>query len=486
MKQYFIINCNRNSYGIKSISGYKKIYLLKSFEKSLIDRNLYNSLYFAFEILCSGYYNDFWSIIFLFYFEYVHIINPSLPFFLIKKYNFFKKLEKKIKDKKINKLKIRNIFIIQSDIISIIKNLINTKNKHISFFIKQQYNHQNSYQYIENKYILLLFKRFKLFLNKLINNRLTLTQTSTEILNEFFDVFGKLMVINCENSNIVDYPFHINIYHHDIKNKSFNNISNIFWNTIISSSKFNVNIFKQIGSIFKIFDTKIISKLYKESYIYITSTLFFIYKINDINIINNTKDDFNIIKNFYENIQLSINNNTTRLDFIEIYNKNNLNKKNKKYKDTTIKKQKQKNDIKVNINDIIIKMKPINYIINDIDKKKENINIENIINKNNIIEKKNNINDDILSYNITLDKYSNTEKNEIEIEIDDNSNTKITQYSLFKNFLFDENNIPLIDNNKINKNIKDENNSILKNISIPNNIYNKSILSKPFKDIIKN
>ena len=83
MKQIYFINCEKKSYSSKSISGYKKIYLLKSFEKSLIARNYYNSLYFGFEIICSGYFDDFWNIIFLVYFQYIHVINPELPLLLI-------------------------------------------------------------------------------------------------------------------------------------------------------------------------------------------------------------------------------------------------------------------------------------------------------------------------------------------------------------------------------------------------------------------
>ena len=100
MKQIFIINSDRKSYSSKSISGYKKIYLLKSFEKSLISRNYYNSLYFGFEIFCSGYFNDFWNIIFLVYFQYIHVINPELPLLILQSYQYYKKLEKKIKEKK--------------------------------------------------------------------------------------------------------------------------------------------------------------------------------------------------------------------------------------------------------------------------------------------------------------------------------------------------------------------------------------------------
>ena len=497
MKQLFFINSIKKSYGVKSISGYKKLYLLKSFEKSLIERNIYTSLYFGFEILCSGYYNDLWTIIFLFYIEYIHILNPELPFLLITKYEYFKKIEKKLKQRKINKLKLANLFNIQKDLIFIIKNIINTKNKHISFFIKQHYNNQSAYLNLEKRYILVIFKRFKLLLNKLVNNKITFTQTSIDILNEFFDVFGKLMVIDCDNPHIVDYPFHINIYHHHKDNKDFLSISNIFWNTILKSAKFNQNIFKQIGCIYKIFDSKLIQKIHKESYIYICVSLFFIYKLNNIPTITNTRDDLLMIKSFYENIQLSINNKTRRLDFIEIQNineKKNKNKKSKrkpitKYKDTVVKPQKTNiPQVKVNTNDILLKMKPINYIITDSTSKQiVNTNVNQVLQKIEKNEKKiiknNNSND--ISFDINIHKYNDDNKsNEIEIKFNNNNNQD--KYQLFKNFIDDFNILPTKNNQVFDDDDDDNNNSIPdKNINIPKKIYQKSLLAKPFDNITK-
>lgn len=482
MKQYFFINNDRKSFGSKSISGYNKLYLLKSFEKSLISRDYYHCLYFAFEILCSGYFNDLWSIIFLFYIQYVHILNPDLPFLLIQKYQYFKKIEKKLKEKKINKIKIRNLFQIQNDLIFIIKNLINTRNKHISYFIKTHYNNQSSYKTIEKRYILIIFKRFKLLLNKLINNKITFTQTTTDVLNEFFDVFGKLMVIDCKNPLLVDYPYHINIYHHDKDDKHFVSISNIFWNTILSSSKFKKSIFKQIGCIYKILDTNLIQKLEKESYIYICSTLLFIYKLNIINHVNVSKDDFKIIKNFYENIQVGLNNKTRRLDFIEISNKNEKKTKKRKitkYKDTVVKPQKKKTPKKVDLKDIVINMKPINYVITDTNKKITNTNIENIV-KTPTKEKQIN-KDDYIGFDIDINKY-NDNSNVVEIEFD-KKNKDIDKYQLFKSFIDDDSNVPLKDTSFTKEKIT--NDILLKNINIPDKIYKKSVLNKPFNNIVK-
>ena len=220
----------------------------------------------------------------------------------------------------------RNLFEVQNHIIFIIKNMINTKNKHISYFIKSNYSHQNSYKYIDQRFILVLFKRFKLLLNK-IDHKITFTLTSTEVLNEFFDVLGKIMVIECESTYLIDYPHQISLYHHEKSNKKFKNISQIFWNMVITSSKFNQNIFKQIGCIYKLFETHSLTKLEKELYIYLTSVLFFVYKLNTVKILQTNKDDYIIIKNFYEDIQISLDNKTKRLDYIEIANINDRNNK---------------------------------------------------------------------------------------------------------------------------------------------------------------
>jgi hypothetical protein len=482
MKQIFIINSDRKSYSSKSISGYKKIYLLKSFEKSLISRNYYNSLYFGFEIFCSGYFNDFWNIIFLVYFQYIHVINPELPLLIIKSYNYFKKIEKKLREKKINKIKMRNLLELQNHIIFIIKNMINTKNKHISYFIKQSYSNQNSYKYIDQRFILVLFKRFKLLLNKMINHKITFTLTSTEVLNEFFDVFGKIMVIECQSTFLIDYPYQISLYHHEKSNKNFKNISQIFWNTILSSSKFNQNVFKQVGCIFKLFQTHNLTKLEKESYIYLTSVLFFVYKIKEVKILQNNKDDYLVIKNFYENIQIGLNNKTRRLDYIDITNINDRGnkKKDKKYKQTLIKNKnkqikKNKKIKKVEMKDIIINMKPINYIINEKIDKKENNNVDDKLSKN-IIEKK----EDIFEFNICHQKYQNNQDNS-NIDIVFSNDNKTQQYNVFKDSLINLNNLP----QKQKKIVTIDENNHEKIVNIPNKIYKKSVLSKPFHEINK-
>jgi len=164
-------------------------------------------------------------------------------------------------------------------------------------------------------------------------------------------------------------------------------------------------------------------------------------------------------------------------------------KKNIKYKDTVIKKNIQKNNIKnkkINTNDILIKMKPINYILDDTNKKISNTNVSQLITDENKSNNKNDnieINDDFL-YNINIQKYNDDKPTEIDIEFNTNNQKNIDKYQLFKNFINDFNILPL----KNEQNIKESNNEVMKikDINIPKKIYQKTVLNKPFKDIIKN
>ena len=258
---------------------------------------------------------------------------------------------------------------------------------------------------------------------------------------------------------------------------------------MLSSGKFNQNVFKQVGCIFKLFETQLLTKLEKESYIYLTAILFFVYKINDVNVLQNNKDDYLVIKNFYENIQISLNNKSRRLDYIDITNANDKSntKKNQKYKNTVINnrnKQIKKNKKiikKVEMKDIIINMKPINYIINDKISKKENTNInQKIIDINDKNDNNKSMEDNVFGFDICTQKYESCKKEE-SINIVFGNNKSGEQYDNFKQSLFNLNDLPMKQQKIITKN----HNNHDKTIPIPNKIYMKSVLSKPFQEIIK-
>ena len=158
---------------------------------------------------------------------------------------------------------------------------------------------------------------------------------------------------------------------------------------------------------------------------------------------------------------------------------NKKKKKNKKYAQTTIKnknKQKKNKKEKIEMKDIIINMKPINYILNDKIDKKENNNIEK-----KFIKKINNKKEEnIFDFNICKQKYEDDQDNS-HIEIVFSNDNKTDQYNNFKGSLFNFNNLPQKEEKIITKN----NNVSEKIIDIPNKIYRKSVLSKPFSEITK-
>jgi len=380
MKQLFIINDGRKKkYGAKSISGYKKKLLLKAFELSIKTNNYYNSLYFGFECVASGYFNELWLIIFTITSEYIHILNPDLPMIINEKYEYYKKLEKAIRKKKIDVLKMRNLLVIQKDFVYIIKNLVNSKKKHISHFIARTYNNQPTSKITEKPVI--TFKRFKQLLHTIINNKITYKGNTDILKDEFFNALGKIMAIDCVSTRNIAYPHHINIYHHD-KSAQNKEMMSIFWNIVIKISKFNKNIMSPVVALYKIFNHKVSNKLEKESFHILHAILYFLYNIEDTKIVNINREDILRVRDFYNHIDKALNSQRNREDFISIEDGNKkkgskskpkslikrIADKNKKMIEFNLRNQKKiitTNNIKMHA---VIPQTNINQIIKDNDK----------------------------------------------------------------------------------------------------------------------
>ncbi len=380
MKQLFIINDGRKKkYGAKSISGYKKKLLLKAFELSIKTNNYYNSLYFGFECVASGYFNELWLIIFTITSEYIHILNPDLPMIINEKYEYYKKLEKAIRKKKIDVLKMRNLLVIQKDFVYIIKNLVNSKKKHISHFIAQTYNNQPTNKITEKPVV--TFKRFKQLLHTIINNKITYKGNTDILKDEFFNALGKIMAIDCVSTRNIAYPHHINIYHHD-KSDINKEMMSIFWNIVIKISKFNKNIMSPIVSLYKIFNHKVSNKLEKESFHILHVILYFLYNIEDTKIVAINREDILRVRDFYNNIHKAASSQRVREDFISIEDNNTkkgskskpkslikrISNKNKKLIEFNLRNQKKiipTKDIKMHA---VIPQTNINKIIKDNDR----------------------------------------------------------------------------------------------------------------------
>ena len=220
METYFYVHDHKTRYNSISISGYKKSLLLDIFKKSLIDNNYYHSLYFGFELIISGYFNEFWRIIFSFMVEFIHISSPNFHRNAYHIYLYFKNLQSKFKK---NKIDIRNIFEFQNQIVFIIKNLTGNLKKHkihLSNIIRSQYNNYKT-STIENIYIIKpVFKRLNVLIKLCMYNKINNIKTDDKTLEEIFNIVGYLLSIDAESYN-QDKPYLIILYHH--KNSKINN-----------------------------------------------------------------------------------------------------------------------------------------------------------------------------------------------------------------------------------------------------------------------
>ena len=466
MKQVFIINDGRKKkYGVKSISGYRKALLLKAFEKSLLENNYYNSLYFGFEIIMSGYFNEYWLIILSIMSENIHILSPELPFFINQKHEYFKDIQQKMKKKKIDIIHIRNLFKIQQDVILTIKNIVNSEKKHISYFIKQPYNNQQNNKIKPKGQLLILFKRFKQLLSTMINNKITYKGNNDIVLNDFFSTFGELLAIDCDSTHNIAYPYNINLYHHT-RSSINKEIMTIFWNIVLKSSKFNKNVMTQIVSLYKIFNLKITNKLEKESYILLHVLFYIIYNYDELEMLRINKNDLLTTKRLYIIIQDAITNDEQRIDFLNIEDKNNKKKKKgiKKPKKKKIKKKKikkitviEKKKIENNKYSIVPMKTPIEEIIKINNKTNSKpITPQDIIN-NEVINTNENIpedDDELLFYNLINEKEESDNEGVIDIVIQDGANAK---ENLYNRLMFNFDDLPTIVETTKNKTIINQN-----------------------------
>lgn len=338
MKRLFFIVDNKKKYAGTSISGYKKKMLIKAFETSILSNNYYNSLYFGMEVIASGYFKDFWLITFTILSEYIHVLSPNLPRQIIDRYNRFKEIEKKLRKKKVNLLQMRNLLEIQKFVVFIIKNLVECKKKHSSFFIKSSYNNQKKLIVRDIKKLTPLFKRFKLLMNTVTNNKITYKGNTEATMVEIFNIMGQMLTVDCDSATNMAHPHNINLYHHT-RSQINEKIIGVFWNILIKIAKINQNIFTQISALFDMYNSKLMQKLEKESYILLSALYYFVYNINDEPIIGITKTDIMFVQRFYTNIQHALNTETERQDFMKIEDRNKKkSKRTSKKSKLTVKK----------------------------------------------------------------------------------------------------------------------------------------------------
>ena len=265
MKRLFFIVDNKKSYSSISISGYKKQALIKAYTQSILGKNYYYALYFAFEMIASGYFKDFWKHTFVFMSEYIHVLSPNLPRQIIDRYNFYKDLEKKIRKKKLNVLEIRNVLDIQKHVVFIVKNFTNANHKHTSYFIKPSYNHHRRIIIRDLKMTVPIFKRLKMLLHLVTNNKVNSKGNTPETLHEIFNLLGQLLAIDSAYDKNFHQHFPINIYHHD-RSQINDEIIGLYWNILLKVSKINKNIWTQIAALYEIYNSKFARKDEKQTF----------------------------------------------------------------------------------------------------------------------------------------------------------------------------------------------------------------------------
>ena len=99
-----------------TISGYKKNDVINIFQNSLINSNIEDSLRWCVELHSSGLNKVIWDSLFSTYFRYIHINNPNLYLFLLKREKEYNKILEKYPPKKHelftrNDQEIRHLFI---------------------------------------------------------------------------------------------------------------------------------------------------------------------------------------------------------------------------------------------------------------------------------------------------------------------------------------------------------------------------------------
>ena len=299
-----IIDGKKRSYNRITISKYKKKNAINALYKSILSKNINNSLYFVSELHASGNNNDLWYIFLNIYNNYIHILNFNLPNFLLRKYKKYKCFVKMYnKDKLKYLINLRNEAELRKDLYQICYVLIHSPHKDISHFIpnvkKFTLDVQVSIDYAFNQ----IEQSIKIKLLQHIPNYDNIDSK----MNTFLHLY-----------NIVEQ----NIIH--MNDNMYITIMENFWNIILRNTEHEKILFKQIRSIYEIFI--IYSKYKKYNSCNLNNSLYiallYIFDLQQsYNIIiedcykNKDHTKFNV---FYHNIQHSINNDIRRYDYIDL------------------------------------------------------------------------------------------------------------------------------------------------------------------------
>ena len=88
----------RKNFQTTTFSNYKKTHAIKELYNSLYYEKKDEALFWTGELLCSNFIIELWNVYIQYMCKHIHIHNPKLPLYLIKKFTEFKVIANKIND----------------------------------------------------------------------------------------------------------------------------------------------------------------------------------------------------------------------------------------------------------------------------------------------------------------------------------------------------------------------------------------------------
>lgn len=233
---------------------------------SLLENNYSKSLEYSLELISAGFYDEFWRVCLSILIEYIHIFRGTGPSFFYEQYSKFKEIKKNSTDSKF-----------ESNVYPIIQCLIHTLSQnykqHISMYIKSQYNPTNKISTSETK---ILFVSLHNTLQLLVDRKNKNLQINDKTSIKLQTLIGQILSIDCDSITNLDND--INLFTHTFS-KLHESISNTLWNILLSNSKkiTDKNIHKNIECLAKLYYTKLLNFLNKQSLIVVCAAFYFIY-----------------------------------------------------------------------------------------------------------------------------------------------------------------------------------------------------------------
>lgn len=269
MEVKFQLKNDRTNFVTKTILKNNKKEVLETFRKSLIMSDVQTAYDCTLEILFSGYYDQYWEIIFMIIVEYINIVNPITIIKVYQKWKYFMKILAKAKKKNYKLINLRNLYAVQTIFLYCTKYVANSKKKHLSGQIRPSYNEAGKFP-VSDVGIMTLLKNFRLYLSHLVNDNIVGNKLKTSTANSMYKILGNLFSIN-SNSTLIDN--NIKLYHHT-RGKYHNNISIAIWNSILTKAQGHEKIKQHIKILHDLYINKLLENKKKRIFFMLNSLLF--------------------------------------------------------------------------------------------------------------------------------------------------------------------------------------------------------------------